>query len=98
MRTAINDSYPFFFIDAIANEASAPRDKEALRNEGLFPAAFLGAVSSFASDADQSVSAVESEFTARGLAVPKGLASAMGKASSEAEELVLDLLSEEASR
>ena len=98
LRTAINDSYPFFFIDAIANETSAPRDKEALRNEGLFPAAFLGAVSSFASDADQSVSAVESEFTARGLAVPKGLASAMGKASSEAEELVLDLLSEEASR
>ncbi len=98
LRTAINDSYPFFFIDAITNETAALIDKDALRREGLFPAVFLDAVSSFAQDKRRCVLAVESEYTARSLPLPKGLESGMDAACKEAETLVLDLLSKEASR
>lgn len=98
LRTAINDSYPFFFIDAVTNETAALVDKDALRKEGLFPAVFLEAVSSFAQRKSRSVSAVESEYTARSLPLPKGLELGMEAACQEAESLVLDLLSEEASR
>ncbi len=98
LRTAINDSYPFFFIDAIANDTDALQDRDALRREGLFPAVFLDAVSSFASDADRSIPAIESEFTSRRLTLPKGLGPGMAAACGEAETLVLDLLSKEASR
>ncbi len=98
LRTAINDSYPFFFIDAVTNETAALVDKDALRKEGLFPAVFLDAVSSFAQEKSRSVSAVESEYTARSLPLPKGLELGMEAACQEAESLVLDLLSEEASR
>ncbi len=98
LRTAINDSYPFFFIDAITNETAALIDKDALRREGLFPAVFLDAVSSFAQDKRRCVLAVESEYTTRSLPLPKGLESGMDAACKEAETLVLDLLSKEASR
>ncbi len=98
LRTAINDSYPFFFIDAIANETAALVDRDALRREGLFPAVFLDAASAFAQDNARAVSAVEHEYTSRSLPLPKGLGSGMDAACSEAETLVLDLLGKEASR
>lgn len=98
LRTAINDSYPFFFIDAITNETAALIDKDALRKEGLFPAVFLDAISSFAQNKPHSVSVVESEYTARNLPLPKGLESGMDAACEQAETLVLDLLGKEVSR
>ena len=98
LRIAINDSYPFFFIDAITNETAALIDKDALRKEGLFPAVFLDAISSFAQNKPHSVSVVESEYTARNLPLPKGLESGMDAACEQAETLVLDLLGKEVSR
>ena len=98
LRIAINDSYPFFFIDAITNETAALIDKDALRKEGLFPAVFLDAISSFAQNKPHSVSVVESEYTARNLPLPKGLESGMDAACEQAETLLLDLLGKEVSR
>ncbi len=98
LRTAINDSYPFFFIDAIANKTTSPHNLDALRKEGLFPAVFLDAMASFEREKVSSVSVLESEFTARNLPLPKGLDLGMEASCSEAEALVLDLLGKEASR
>ncbi len=98
LRTSINDSYPFFFIDAIANETTSPHNLDALRKEGLFPAVFLDAMDSFEQEKASSVSVLESEFTARNLPLPKGLDLGMEASCAEAEALVLDLLGKEASR
>lgn len=43
LRADLNESYPAFFCDALVNATTPPADKEALRSQGLFPAALLRA-------------------------------------------------------
>lgn len=43
LRTELNESYPAFFCDALVNATTPVLDKEALRAEGLFPAALIRA-------------------------------------------------------
>ena len=96
VRGAINDSYPFFFIDAIQNRTSAPLDKQALRNEGLFPAAYLAALDGYrAGDAD-ALAGIEAEFCERDLPLPQAMRRVMPSLCDEAETLVLDLLGRDA--
>lgn len=97
LRTAINDSYPFFFIDAIVGETQALQDKEALRAEGLFPAVCLEQMDALRSDSSSAFE-LEQEFYERNLALPKALRSDFEGICDDAETLVLDLLGKEAAR
>ena len=96
LRQAVNDSYPFFFIDDIQGRTSAPLDKEALRTEGLFPAAYLGALDEYRKGDAAALQGVEDEFCSRDLPLPKTLGRALPTLCDEAETLVLDLLGREA--
>ena len=96
LRQAVNDSYPFFFIDDIQGRTSAPLDKEALRAEGLFPAAYLGALDEYRKGDAAALQGVEDEFCSRDLPLPKTLGRVMPTLCDEAEALVLDLLGREA--
>ena len=96
LRQAVNDSYPFFFIDDIWGRTSVPFNKEALRTEGLFPAAYLGALDEYRKGDAVALQGVEDEFCSRDLPLPKTLGRAMPSLCDEAETLVLDLLGREA--
>lgn len=96
LRQAVNDSYPFFFIDDIWGRTSVPFNKEALRTEGLFPAAYLGALDEYRKGDAAALQGVEDEFCRRDLPLPKTLGRAMPSLCDEAETLVLDLLGREA--
>lgn len=65
LRQAVNDSYPFFFIDDIWGRTSVPFNKEALRTEGLFPAAYLGALDEYRKGDAAALQGVEDEFCSR---------------------------------
>ena len=96
LRQALNDSYPFFFIDDIRGRTSVPFNKEALRTEGLFPAAYLGALDEYRKGDAVALQGMEDEFCSRDLPLPKMLGRAMPSLCDEAETLVLDLLGREA--
>lgn len=95
VRTALNDSYPFFFVDALENDTREPIDTEELRAEGLFPAVFLHAVEGRRGDATATIRDLESEFYERDLTFPTALERELPQLCDEAETLVLDLLSED---
>lgn len=95
VRQAINDSYPFFFIDSIQPRTSAVLDKTALRAEGLFPSVYLNELDRYRSNSAFALQGVESEFCCRDLPLPKMLSRAMPALCDEAETLVLDLLGDE---
>ena len=75
---------------------SVPFNKEALRTEGLFPAAYLGALDEYRKGDAAALQGVEDEFCSRDLPLPKTLGRAMPSLCDEAETLVLDLLGREA--
>ena len=92
VRQAINDSYPFFFIDAVQDRTSAPVDRQALYNEGLFPAVYLTALDRYRLGNAEALAGIEAEFCERDLPLPKAMDRAMPSLCDEAETLVLDLL------
>ena len=92
LREAINDSYPFFFIDALQDRTRAPMGSLAMRREGLFPAAYLEVLGEYRSDAVSAANAVEDEFVSHNLPLPKSLERLVPSLCDEAETLVLDLL------
>ncbi len=96
LRQAVNDSYPFFFIDDIQGRTSAPFDKEALRAEGLFPQHTLVRSMNIAKVMRRRFQGMEDEFCSRDLPLPKMLGRVMPSLCDEAETLVLDLLGREA--
>lgn len=94
MRHALNDSYDFFFIDAITGATRPPVDRATLEAEGLFPAVFMHTLDGKAALRAATVAELEQEFYQRGLTMPRGLADSLEGAMDEAETIVLDLLSD----
>lgn len=94
IRHALNDSYDFFFIDAITGATRPPVDRATLEAEGLFPAVFMHTLDGKAASCAATVAELEQEFYQRGLTMPRGLADSLEGAMDEAETIVLDLLSD----
>lgn len=94
MRHALNDSYDFFFIDAITGATRPPVDRVTLEAEGLFPAVFMHTLDGKAASRAATVAELDQEFYQRGLTMPRGLADSLEGAMDEAETIVLDLLSD----
>lgn len=94
IRHALNDSYDFFFIDAITGATRPPVDRATLEAEGLFPAVFMHTLDRKAASRAATVAELEQEFYQRGLTMPRGLADSLEGAMDEAETIVLDLLSD----
>ena len=94
IRHALNDSYDFFFIDAITGATRPPVDRATLEAEGLFPAVFMHTLDGKAASRAATVAELEQEFDQRGLTLPRGLADSLEGAMDEAETIVLDLLSD----
>lgn len=94
IRHALNDSYDFFFIDAITGATRPPVDRATLESEGLFPAVFMHTLDGKAASRAATVAELDQEFYQRGLTMPRGLADSLEGAMDEAETIVLDLLSD----
>ena len=94
LRKHVNDSYASFFCDTMVDETQEPRDKQALREEGLFPAVFLRVAETQRSLPEEQISFLQQEFLDRGLQMPSSCAGKVGKLSEQAEDLVLDMLSQ----
>lgn len=94
LRKHVNDSYAPFFCDTMLDETQEPRDKQALREEGLFPAVFLRVADTQRSLPEEQVAFLQQEFLDRGLQMPSICAGRVGKLSEQAEDLVLDMLSQ----
>lgn len=92
VRQAVNDSYPFFFIDAIQNRTTAVLDKTALMKQGLFPSVYLASLEEYRAGSAEAVQGIEEEFCSCDLPLPRSLGAAMPALCEEAESLVLDLL------
>ena len=95
VRASINDSYPEFFCDALVDETTRPRDMEALRAEGLFPAVFLHAAEALRADPAEERAYLQEEFLRRGIQLPSAPSGQLDKLAAEAQNLVLDLLTQE---
>lgn len=94
MRKHVNDSYSAFFCDLIVDETTIPRDKDALREEGLFPAVMLQVSSDLLGHPDDAKAFLQDEFLKRNLQLPAACAGRVEDLSARAEDLVLDLLSQ----
>ena len=92
LRKHINDSYSAFFCDAVIDATREPRDKKALRSEGLFPAVLMKVAADQHANPEDAAAFLQEEFLARGLQLPGSCARKADKLSSRAEEMVLDLL------
>lgn len=95
VRASINGAYPEFFCDALVDETTRPRDLEALRAEGLFPAVFLRAAEAVRADVDEERAYLQDEFLRHGIALPSAPSGQLDELAAEAQELVLDLLTRE---
>ena len=92
LRAQINDGYPEFFCDALVDGTRRPIDKEALRGEGLFPAVFLGTARAQRSNVADEAAYLQEEFMGKGMKMPSSCVKQIDELSSQAEDLVLDLL------
>lgn len=92
LRLQINDSCPGFFCDTLLSETVAPRDKDALRREGLFPSVFLRVADRQKEEKEAAIDYVQSELLARGVQIPAEIVSDIDTLLDQAENLVLDLL------
>ncbi len=126
MRTALNESYPAFFCDALVNATTPPIDKAGLEAAGLFPAVLLRtARASIPAPSDDQVPEgvpmppdgsnaqppaayaamlkrvpkddarlvyLQEEFASRGLALPRGIESALDDLTESACDMALALL------
>lgn len=92
LRKGINDSYAFFFCDALIDRTELPIDKEALAGEGLFPAVLLQVSQAQKADSEEMFGYVQDEFLKRNLTVSRGVERSLARLAEEAENLVLDLL------
>lgn len=94
IRDGLNETYPSFFCDTLVNRTRAPRDLEALRAEGLFPSVFLQVAEAQRAAADDGLAYVQEAFLDRNLPIPSSLVGKMDDLAGEAQELVLDLLTQ----
>ena len=95
VRENVNASYSVFFCDALIDATTAPINKKALANEGLFPALLMGIAQASKKSPDAMFEYLQSEFIARGIEPPDDMRKRMKKYTSAAENMVLDLLMED---
>ncbi|MEF2560911.1 MAG: DNA repair exonuclease [Eggerthellaceae bacterium] len=92
VRNALNDGYPFFFVDAIANRTKPPLNYKALRKEGLFPSVYFEAMDDCRHHEQEVLLDLEKQFYQRDLTLPSAVEQQFSSLCDEAETLVLDLL------
>ena len=92
MRAELNDLYPSFFCDAIVDRTASALDKEGLAQAGLFPAALIRSARNEEHARQDQLSYLQSEFSQRGLSLPRGMEAKLEDLTSQAEDLVLSLL------
>ncbi|MDO4291366.1 MAG: DNA repair exonuclease [Eggerthellaceae bacterium] len=92
MRASLNEAHPDFFVDALIDKTTRVLDRDALRTEGMFPAALMGAAQSMREAESAQVDYVQEEFVRRGISLPRTPAVNFDALMDEAENLVLDLL------
>lgn len=93
LRKHVNDSYSSFFCDTLVDATVEPRDEQALRSEGLFPAVLMRVADDQIENKEDAVAFLQAEFIDRNLQMPAACAGKVDKLTKEAENLVLDLLS-----
>ncbi len=96
VRAEANKSHGDFFIDALIDKTTAPRDRDALRAEGLFPAALMAEAERLRAVEEEDLSAfLQEEIISKKVSInaPATFAD-LGDLVEEAEDLVLDLLLE----
>ncbi len=98
IRKHLNDTYQSFFCDALLDSTTQPRDKNALKNEALFPAEFLKASQRLQENSDSEVRYLEDKFLEKGYQPPFDYERNISEMMTDAENLVLDLLFEEGKR
>ncbi|THG36559.1 metallophosphoesterase family protein [Adlercreutzia caecimuris] len=95
VRASLNDSYSEFYCDELIDRTQSPRDEEALRAEGMFPAVFLRTAETFASDVAGQIDFLQEEFLARGIPLTASLSEKKARRlTGEASSLVLELLAQ----
>lgn len=92
LRTSLNETYPSFFCDAIINKTTMPLDRSKLAAEGLFPSVFMRVASDQQALPDAELYYLEEAFTERNLSSLLGRIKDVEELASDAETLVLDLL------
>ncbi len=92
LRKHINDGYPLFFCDALLDSTQHPRDREALRREGLFPAIFLQASDALRTNREEAIAYLQEEFLKKNIQLPSAYTRHVDELAADAENLVLDLL------
>lgn len=95
VRSALNDRYPFFFVDALVNKTKPLLDTHVLRSEGLFPAVFLQTLDDYRAHPSEVMSSLEREFYQRDVVLPASLEHSLDVLYDDAEGLVLDLLGQD---
>lgn len=92
LRRQINDAYPEFFCDALADETRRVVDKASLRAEGLFPAVFLDTARAHRARVADEAAYLQEEFMGKGMTMPSSCVKNIDDLAFQAEDLVLDLL------
>ncbi|MEY8561539.1 DNA repair exonuclease [Eggerthellaceae bacterium 3-80] len=92
LRESLNEAYPEFFCDAIINKTTMPLDRSKLASEGLFPSVFMRIASEQQEIVDDEFYYLEEEFSDRNFSSLLSRLKDVEDLASEAETLVLDLL------
>ena len=92
LREVLNNSYPFFFIDAIVNATRMVIDRDILQKEGLFPSVLFDVIDKQKHDDALTMSYLEKQFFGRDLVLPSGFERSLDELYEESETLLLDLL------
>lgn len=95
IRKRLNDAYPNFYCDSIANRTRPAIDCGLQRREGLFPSLVMEMADEQRARDDEMVNYIQSEFVKRGITVPESLSRRIGDFEDAAELRVLNLLEED---
>lgn len=92
LRESLNESFPFFYVDALTNGTSPDIDEDSMRSEGLFSSVYLDTIDSLIDDPAGLVSRLETEYQDLGQGVLSVSSKKATRLSQEAKSTVLDLL------
>ncbi len=92
LRDELNECYPSFFCDAIADETTSSFDKDAMREAGLFASSVLRASDAQLASSDDTLRYLQGEFSERGLALPANIERILPDLCMRAEDLALEML------
>lgn len=95
VRRHINNAYPMFFCDSIADRTRPTFTQALPQREGLFSELLMRVSAEQKQHGEEMINYVQSEFVKRGVSVPASLSRRIGEFGEAAEVLALDLLEEE---